>query len=443
LADGDREQAELFELAGRALLQGGGAEAAERRLREAVDLYRRSGDQSGGSATVALGAVLRHNGALEEARRLLEPFRTSPASGLDRVVRASALAELGAACVFAGDLEEAGPLLDEALTVLEQDQAWPALAEALISHAIYLINKNRTYEASGIMEVAVALAEQHDLPAVALRARFNLAAVALERDQFADCVAQVDEALALTRERGDRFWEDRLLMQSVAPLVTLGRWDEAVEHAAMIASQHDLNAVGAAAFIVHVAAARGDEDALERCRTLAEGEVDSTYVDQSSTAALALARAALERGAPAEALARMRPVIGAHSTAREVIEQGYALAIEAAFTLGDEAAMGELEAMVAVLPPARATTMLRAGRARLAAELAHRRGDGDAAERAEHEAIVLLRSVGAQPLLGRALEERAGRREAPAALDEARAIYTKLGATRWLARLHDSSGVPA
>ncbi|MGH2866141.1 MAG: hypothetical protein ACRDNK_01040, partial [Solirubrobacteraceae bacterium] len=149
------------------------------------------------------------------------------------------------------------------------------------------------------------------------------------------------------------------------------------------------------------------------------------------------------RGAPGKALAAIRPVIGAHSTASEVIEEGYALAIEAAFTLGDEAAMGELEAVVAVLPRARATAMLRAGRARLNAEIAHRRGDADAADRAENEAITLLRSVGAQPLLGRALEERAGRREDPEALDEARAIYTELGATRWLARLHDSSGVPA
>ncbi|MGB9185039.1 MAG: hypothetical protein WCB67_13340, partial [Solirubrobacteraceae bacterium] len=74
---------------------------------------------------------------------------------------------------------------------------------------------------------------------------------------------------------------------------------------------------------------------------------------------------------------------------------------------------------------------------------AHRRGDAPGAERAEAEAIALLRSVGARPLLGRALEERAGRREDPEALDEARAIYTELGATRWLARLRDWSGVPA
>jgi class 3 adenylate cyclase/tetratricopeptide (TPR) repeat protein len=442
LADGDRERAELFELAGRALQQSGNVDGAERRLREAVELYRRSGDELGGSATVALAAVRRHVGALDEARRLLVPFRDSQGAGVDRIVRASALAELGAACVFAGDLDEAGPLLDEALTVLEQDQAWAALAEALISHAIYLITKHRRHEAGGIMRVAIALAEQHDLPAVGLRARFNYAALSLEADRFTECVTQVDETLSLARERGDRFWEDRLLMQSVAPLVALGRWDQAVERAAMI-SQSGIDAAGAAAFIGQVAAARGDDEALERCRALAEIEVDSSYVDQSATAAISLARAALERSAPGEALAQMRPVISAHSTASEVIEEGYALAIEAAFALGDEAAMVELAAVVAALPPARATTMLRAGRARLDAELAHRRGDAHGAERAEAEAIALLRSVGARPLLGRALEERAGRREDPEALDEARAIYAELGATRWLARLRDSSGVPA
>ena len=91
----------------------------------------------------------------------------------------------------------------------------------------------------------------------------------------------------------------------------------------------------------------------------------------------------------------------------------------------------------------RATPLLRAGRARLAAEQAHRRGDAAEADDREQEAIALLRSVGARPLLARALLERARRRDAPAALAEARAIYAELGASRWLARVEEPSGAVA
>ena len=61
----------------------------------------------------------------------------------------------------------------------------------------------------------------------------------------------------------------------------------------------------------------------------------------------------------------------------------------------------------------------------------------------QRRAIELLRSVGARPLLARALLEHGRRREDPEALAEARAIYTDLGATRWLARLDERTEVAA
>jgi hypothetical protein len=127
----------------------------------------------------------------------------------------------------------------------------------------------------------------------------------------------------------------------------------------------------------------------------------------------------------------------------EATEQAYALSIETTSMLGDISAMGELEAFVAGLPRARATPLLRAGRARLQAELAHRSGDDDGAQRFEDEAIELLRSVGARPLLAQALLERARRHEDGEALAEARAIYEELGATRWLERFENQLGAPA
>src|SRR3954454_19885424 len=61
----------------------------------------------------------------------------------------------------------------------------------------------------------------------------------------------------------------------------------------------------------------------------------------------------------------------------------------------------------------------------------------------EREAIALLRSIGARPLLARTLMERASRRDDEAALGEARAIYAELGATAWLARADEARGLAA
>jgi hypothetical protein len=125
------------------------------------------------------------------------------------------------------------------------------------------------------------------------------------------------------------------------------------------------------------------------------------------------------------------------------MKDAYQLSVEAAIALEDQATLSALCAVVDGLPPARAWPLLRAGRARLRAELAHRRGDREAVERFENEAIGLLRSLGARPLLGQALLERARRHDDPAALAEARAIFEGLGAVRWLGRLEAAAGVTA
>jgi class 3 adenylate cyclase/tetratricopeptide (TPR) repeat protein len=442
LAEDDLERAAMFEQAGRALQASGDSEAAERQLRQAVHLYRQAGVTSGASAAVRLAEMLRSNGQLELARELLEPFRARDDPTIDEIVRAEALGGLGATLVFAGALDEAGPLLDEALTTLEERHAWPALASVLVTRGVYLVLRHRFVEGLAVLRLAVSLADEHDLPAVGLRGRYNLASVAIESDRFVEAVREVDDALALARERGDRQWERMLLAQSVAPLTVLGQWDEATAAGlALIREGGGFNAVAAAGFLVQIAAARADLQTLERCCSIAAAARDSPHVDMASTAALVLSRAASERGHAEEALALARPVLDATSTASETIEDAYAVCIESALALGNEAAVDELAGFVAELPPGRATPMLRAGRNRLQAVQADRRGDTDAAERFEAEAIELLRSVGATPLLAKLLLERARRRDDPAALSEATSIFEKLKAVHWLERIDQRSQV--
>ncbi len=444
LAEDDDERAALLEQAGHALWQSGDLDGAEQRLRTAVELYRSNGTASGGRAAVALAGVVRYQGRTEEARALLEPFRTDDAVGVSAIVRAEALSELASTLVFVGDVADVGPLLDEALTTLEEQQAWPALANGLVSRAVYLIYNNRLQEGNGVLREAQVLAEHHDLPAIALRARLNLSQVSVEGDRYEDAVNQVNEALTIARERGDRLWERSLTGNLVLSLCVLGQWDEAIRVGApMLVGDADIDSLGCARFLVSVAAARGDEATLAACIQLAAAARDSTYVDLRLASRVVFARNALEGGQWGEAIGLASDVLSTRNTGGEATEEAYALGVEAVIKLGDDQMGAELIAFVESLPPVRATPLLRAGRARLAAERAHRAGDSEAAVRHEDQAIALLRAVGAQPLLAAALLERARRRDEPEALAEVRAIYTELRATRWLSRIGEQREVRA
>ena len=435
LAESDLERAELLQRAGRALWISGDTASAERRLRQAVELYARGGRPSGGGAAVLLGFLLRNLGRVEESRAVVEPFRQADLE-TDQIVRAEGLSELAAIEIFRGAVDEGGGLLEEALLTLEQQQAWAPLANSLITRAIFLIFQHRAQEAEGVLRHALALGERYDLSSIVLRARYNLAAVSLEADRFGDAIQEVQQALGVARERGDRSHERRLLAQMIVPLYVLGRWDETVSTGSiLLAGEPDADAVFGACVVASVASARGDDALMERCRTITADLRSSTYADQRVSAEIVFARDALEQGMPAQALELVRGAVDQRGVATEGVEESYAIAVEAVIAMGDEAAASELIEVVSQRPPSSATPMLRAGRARLEAEAAHRRGDSEAARRHEDEAIELLRSVGARPLLARALLERAGRRPDAEALAEARAILTELGATRWLERI--------
>jgi tetratricopeptide (TPR) repeat protein len=444
LADDDLERAALLEQAGRALRQSGDVDDAERRLRAAMELYQRGGVPTGGRAAVELARHLRVQGRMEEALPLLERFRSDDDPHRDPVLRAEAAAELGAVLVFAGRVTDAGPLFDEALMTLEEQQSWPALADALVNRAVYLILNRRRREGGGVLREARALAEENDLPAVVLRATVNLAQVSIEQDQFGDALEELREGLVVARERGDKLWERQLSSQLLPPLYRLGRWDEAAPVCAgLLSGQVDLDALAAAAHGSGIAAAREDRAMLERCLSIAEEHVQSAYVDMRIAATIVYAHEAAVRGAQAEALRLAKTVLGTRIAASESFEEAYLIAIEAVLAADDPAAREELVELVDALPPARATTVLRAGRGRLLADAAHSRGDDAAARRHEEEAIALLRSVGARPLLASVLLDRARRHGDGEALAEARAIYTELDARRGLARLDEHAEVPA
>ena len=364
LAEDDDERAELFEQAGRALWQSGDGEAAEERLRTAIELYAQSGRPGGGPAALGLGMLLRLSGRAEAARPVLERFLAADDAAVDRVARADALAELGSVHVQMGSLEEAGPLLEEALAILEDEQAWPQLALALVSLAVWLAWRSRREESFALLRHALRLAEQHDLPHVALRARYNLAGLAIDGNQLAEAVDEVNAGLLVARERGDRVNELQLLGQAVAPMTALGDWDQAASAAETVLAGSPDRMVGLiGAFLAQIAAARGDDATLERCVTLGHELRESEDVDVRTSAVLIRARAALERGAADDALQLAREALESESNTGELAWEAYAVGVEAALERGDEGAMAWLGALVDGLPPVQAMPLLRAGRA--------------------------------------------------------------------------------
>ena len=444
LTDDDLERARLFEQAGDALAQAGDDDAAQGRLRAAIDLYDRAGRSRANSAAVTLSQVLRMNGRVDEALVLLEPFRSAVDADISPTTHAHALVALAAALVHAGKPEEAAPLFDAALTTLEAEQVWPPLADALVGRGAFLLSIRRLQEGTGVLRQALFLATEHDLPAVALRARFNLTGVWLASARYEEAIAETNEALALARERGDRSWEYTLLSQVPAAYAVLGRWDEALHAAApLLAGPAGLNSVCAAAAVSHAAAARGEDAVLERCREIAAERRNSAHVDERSSARVAEARVALECGEAAEALSLARGVLDLATTGSEFREEAYAISVAAAQSLGEEPALVDLEELVSRMRPSEASPLFRAGQARVRAELAHRRGDSAAARGYEHEAIAILRELGARPLLAETLLEQGRRTDDEDSIAQARRIYDELGATRRLERIDDRRGLIA
>jgi predicted ATPase/class 3 adenylate cyclase len=436
LAEDDSERAVLYQQAGSALNRSGNPDQSLARLRQAVELIQRNGDPTGGSAAVKLAELLRLSGHSDESQELLRPFRDSSA-GLEPADHARALFSLGMNLLFKGKPHEAGPVIEKALAAVEDAQQWPELADGLTTRGAYLVNTRRPQEGLGVLRQALAIAEEHDLPGLSLRARYNLAGLYVANHRLTETLDEINAGLAVAQERGDRSWDMALKSQSLAPNLWLGRWDEVVNLATPLLESGDLLDLASASICLsRVALARGDDLLLERCAEVAKRFAGTQNVDVRSAALVAMGIHALSREDLAQAVELAAEAMGI-VIAGEVELEAYRLRTEAALSGGDQAAMEALAGWVEGLPPARKLPLFRALRARLRAELAHSRGEGDAARELEREAEEIFRRAETRPLLAAALLDRVRRRGDELAQTEALRILEDLRATRWLEQFQE------
>jgi tetratricopeptide (TPR) repeat protein len=280
---------------------------------------------------------------------------------------------------------------------------------------------------------------------MAIRAHNNLGAVAWGRDRTRDALEHCEQALVLTRARGDRVWERELLGSKVNSLAALGRWDEALALAGTLGiDRADEEAIfylsDALVGIARIQTARADHAALEKTMELIALGLASTdtQIHNSCATAKAIAVQALDR--PEEALELGRPVIGGEDPGCR--RYAYAEACLAAWRLDLTEDLRDLIRYVDDLPPGDVTPSMRAQADRFIALLAARRGDDPtASERLERAANAFRRLDYpfelAQTLLehGETLLAEGRGRGAEGLLAEAAVAFADLRAEPWLGRV--------
>ena len=443
LADDDATRASLLEQSGKAAWLAGDADVARERLEAAIELFDAGGrTDAAARATAAVADMLAMTDRLDEALPLAERAYEGLDSESERAAVAAQLAKLH---MFRTDLEQAIDATDEALAMAEPARAWETIADALITRGTVQDWRGRTEEGDALMSRGLELALRHDLPLMAIRAHNNLGSVAWAGDRIEESLDHCEQALAMTRARGDRVMERQLMASKISSLAALGRWDEAEALAETLgmeaADERNIFYLSDALVgIARIRVARADNASLERTMDVIALGLESTDTQVRSSCATAKAIAVQALGEPAEALELARPVIGGEDPGSR--RYAYAEACLAAWRLDDEAELIELIAYVEGLPPGGAAPSMRAQADRFAGLLAARRGDQRLGAKRLRRAADGFRELRYPFELGQVLLEHGetlveDRRadEAERLLAEAGATFAELRAKPWLERV--------
>ena len=350
LAGDPADRGRLLQAAGDAAQRNGELADALALLEGAAELLSQAGlVRDAARASGLAGTVVREMGRMDEAWERVSRAYAAVDDGSDDI----AVAELGAALASLtfsrGDREGALKLADTALTIADGGRFGEILIRALTTKAIALAELGRPAESNALLTHAIKLALEQELGEAAARGYYNLADNEMAEGRFAEARDLLHRGLELTRRRGDRQVERRLLAQEVIALVELGHWDEAIAQTAALHEQaNDIWTAQTLCVMPQVFAARGDLAAL---RTLLEAVgVDSGWAVVDHAAQLGHAMLLRETELASDAVDdALGAVLGVIDIAESGVPLFFGEGVDCAFAAGRADAVEELLARVDAL----------------------------------------------------------------------------------------------
>jgi predicted ATPase/class 3 adenylate cyclase len=440
----------LHERAGAAAAIGARADEASAHFEQSLALCEAGGAAHAAARVSArLAEILWDRGRLEEGLESMERALDVLLDESPGEEAALLAAQVGRFRFFAGDPDIARERIETALTLAEALSLPEVLSQALNTKALLLITHGRGAEGSLLLRHALEVALEHDRPSAALRAFYNLADAALSlADRYEEAAETVRQGLAHARKVGDRYWEWSFLGFGY-PFYALGVWDEVIAmwdelpHEDWTRARLAYGTVLCSAVPVHVHRGRLD-DARRMVESVGEFE-HSADVQERSYYGSARAHLLLAEGELAEALRVSEGVFAnrdALGVGADAIKEAFVLAVEAAIQLDRFDKAEELLGVVEELPAGVRPQFLNAHVSRFRARLASRRGDAEENERLFKRAAGLFQELAVPFHLavtrlehGEWLTVEGRAEEAEPLLVEAREIFERLEAKRWLDRI--------
>jgi class 3 adenylate cyclase/tetratricopeptide (TPR) repeat protein len=442
-------QAELEERAGMMASAGVRPDDAKTHYERAIELFE-GADATHPAARVSarLAEILWDRGRLEEGLESMNrAFEVLSEDEPDEDLAALA-AQVGRFLFFGGDADLGLTRVETALELAEALLLPEVLSQALNTKAVMLTSRDRSKEGLAVLRYALEVALEHDKPAAALRAYYNLADSLSRVDRHEEAAACLDDGITLARRVGNRYWEWNLRGQ-VYPAYALGRWDEVLAITSELPEDEWLEvrqlSAGLAGIGLQVQVHRGRYEEAQRLvdafSTLATSDDVQERGGYACGKAVFLhaqgdANAALEL---AESAFAIRDAMGVTS---EFVKEGFAIATNAALELGKIDEAERLIASIDKLPPGKYPQLLRALGGRFKARIASLHGDAADAERFFRGAIGLFRELAvpfhlavAELELAELLVAHGREDEAGPLLGEARDVFERLEAQPWLERV--------
>ncbi|MFY9586206.1 MAG: hypothetical protein WAT66_01985, partial [Actinomycetota bacterium] len=256
--------------------------------------------------------------------------------------------------------------------------------------------KRRTREGYALLEYALEVALENDIPSAALRAYYNLADLDCQSDQNEEGRGHTDAGLALARRVGNRFWEWNFLGQLYAYYI-LGEWDTMF---ALAAEQPtDKAAANRGAFLQYLGVLprvhllRGDLEEAKRTMTVFPDAASSDDIQERASYYATRAAILRAEGRAEEALSNAQKAVAIRLTlgmGADSIKEAFLEGIEAAFEMGD---LTQVEVNLRILedtPRGKRSRYLEAHAFRFRARLAAARGDDASVEPAFKTAVGML-----------------------------------------------------